>query len=552
MGISLILLSFITSCVDDKGNYDYKKVSTIEMDYPKNSAYDPPYQVEFTSRLIIDPKITITDGVGKDDFYYEWFLCSSADGSSILQLSKSDTTPVLDILLPEEMQISKTHLVTFRATNRLTNLSFSKTFQVTVKDRLQTGFLAITEKDAGVELDIIAAFMKDGVEELTLHTDILQLKKSAFPRAGRKPLGIYAFKDIYAPSPIDPNTNRIKYSVYLLTDKNTDRIKPEDFSFKEKSYNISQVSYIPDKYAPKEYIATKMAYQDGENYYAYMGGNWFFMNLMPTSIFFMYPINMYKGEETTYKTPPYIANVRFGAIIYNEDDHCFMLHKYTWGDLTNTKALFQTVKLADNPDDAFRFNNPNYDLVYMSNTNITNIMVNTSTNYNDVFAIVKEKITGQYELLKFSMTRSANIVDKSKSRKIIPANIDMAKIKYYSHHPSEPILYMASEDKVYRVITTTSNIDVRDITDEVLPPGEKVSCLKSMLKKIKRPLLAIATYKANGSLDKAGTLKMYEINVQNGDLTIAKHPQEPAENGYQIDMSWSGLGKIVDIEYKEQ
>lgn len=549
--ISLIVMSYMPSCIDDKGNYDYEKVSEITMVYPP-TLYDPPYEVEFNERLIIDPKIKISEGIGKDNYYYEWFLSDDLEGKIEAQLSKSDTTSVLNIELPEKMRVSKTHIVVFRATNSITGLKYTKSFQVIVKDQLQTGYLALSEKDTGIELDIIASFKKDEVEELRLHTNVLQTKNSTFPREGRKPIGIYMFDDIFAPSPTDLDSKRIKYSVYLLTDKNTDRVKPEDYSFKEGSYNISQLCYIPAQYEPGQYIAKKMAFRNNENYYAYMNGNWFYMSFRPYTIFFMLPINMYKGQTTTYRTPPFIANVSNGAVIFNEEDNCFMIHKYRSMDLLNTRNLFQTVRLADNPEDAFQFNNPNYELVYLSNV----YRINPDTKYTDVFAIVKDRTTGNFELLTFSMTSSANIVKNSKSRKIIPNSIHMPDVKYYSYHPTEPILYMATEDRVYRILTTTSSIDVKDITSEVVPAGEKVSCIKNMYNydriESRRFLLAIATYKASGSLDTAGTIKMYEINKQNGDLALAKHPEEPAKNGYQINMEWTGLGKVVDISYKNK
>lgn len=553
--ISLTVMSYMSSCIDDKGNYDYDKVSEITMEYPSGKPFDQTYEIEFNDSLIIDPQIKISEGIGKDNYYYEWYLAEHNDYNGNIeahQLSNSDKTSVLRIVLPEKMRISKKHIVIFKAINSVTGLKYTKSFEVTVKDQLQTGYLALSEKDTGIELDIIASFKKDEVEELTLHTNVLQTKNSTFPREGRKPIGIYMFDDIFAPSPTDTNRLRIKYSVYLLTDKNTDRVKPEDYSFKEGSYNIRQLCYIPAQYEPREYIAKKIAVRNNTNYYAYMDGNWFFMNLSPTAIFFMLPINMYKGETTTYKTPPFIANTHRGAIIFNEKDNCFMIHKYSTMDIFNSKNLFQTVKIADSSDDAFQFNNPNYELVYLSNV----YNVNPNTKYTDVFAIVKDRTTGNYELLTFSMTSSANIVKNSKSRKIIPNTINMPDVKYYSYHPTEPILYMATEDRVYRILTTTSSIDVKDITSEVVPAGEKVSCIKNMYnhdtKEKRRPLLAIATYKASGSLDTAGTIKMYEINIQNGDLVLAKHPEEPAKNGYQINMEWTGLGKVVDISYKSK
>lgn len=551
--ISLTVMSCLSSCIEDKGNYNYEKVSEITMEYPSGKPFDQAINVEFNDSLIIDPQIKISEGIGKDNYYYGWFFTEPKDDKVLITpLSQSDKTPVLRITLPEYMKISKTHVLVFSAVNSVTGLKYSKNFQVTVKDQLQTGYLALSEKDSGIDLDIIASFMKDKVEELTLHTNVLQTKKSSFPREGRKPIGIYTFDDIFAPSPTDPNGKRIKYSVYVLTDKNTDRVKPEDYSFKEGSYNIRQLCYIPAQYEPREYIAKKMAVRNNTNYYAYMDGKWFFMNLSPTPVFMLLPINMYKGKTITYRTPPFIANTNRGAVIFNEEDNCFMLHKYNTMDIFNSKNLYQTVKIADSSDDAFKFNNPNYELIYLSNV----YSINPNTRNTDAFAIVKDRTTGKYELLTFSMTSSANIVKDSKSRKIIPNSINIPDVKYYSYHPTEPILFMATEDRVYRLLTTTSVIDVKDITSEVVPAGEKVSCIKNMYnhdtKEARRPLLAIATYKTSGSLDAAGTLKMYEIATHDGQLKLAKHPEEPAESGYQIDMAWTGLGKVVDISYKSK
>lgn len=65
--------------------------------------------------------------------------------------------------------------------------------------------------------------------------------------------------------------------------------------------------------------------------------------------------------------------------------------------------------------------------------------------------------------------------------------------------------------------------------------------------------LAVATY--NPSLGKAngGKLEFFKIeNPASGQPVLAKYPDTADEGAYQIEMSWTGLGKITGLSYKQK
>lgn len=549
---AICLLAILSSCVDDKGNYEYDNISVPEYDQTTETITLAP-----SEPVLIEPVITYTDGIGLNNFTYEWVWYDPAAatvGGTLISQSTETSRLSID-RLPDKINRPGTYQVYLKLTNNITGVLYIKPYTFVVKNRIQTGYLALSEKTSGLELNMISPVLNDGIEELVFIPDLLNYTSSSYPKEGRKPIGLYTYPDQLAPDPFDTNTARLKYSVFILTDKSTDRVKAEDFSFIDEKYNLSRTCYIPAMYKPERIIAEKMNFNRlGSAVYAYISGNWYFSiyNAMG-SLFFSYPVNRYKNDVKAFATAPYIVSSSDGsngsAVIYNEDEKYFAQQKYVRSNLnSDINSVMSSTKVEDKETDEFRFNNPNYELFYMDNKSI----VTTGT---DGFIIVKNKSTSKYELLIFKLNTSGEIANKL--RRDIPTFIDVSNIKYYSSHPSEPILYMATEDRLYSFLYsgTNQNMVVTDITDKVVPAGHKISCMNHMgLKNASslRQVIGIGTYNLSASLDVCGTLQFFEINSYDASLTLAKHPTEPTEGVVQIDMKWNGLGKIVGLDYKQQ
>lgn len=540
----LFTLFYLLSCNEDKGNYDYvtlAKAEIYEFDKIDSLTCEPE------GRIQLSPKIEYTKGVGDDSYAYEW-IYTIPGSNSVNPLYKSDESPDLDIEVPYKVVISASFDLYLKVINTTTGMEWVKKYYYQVKDKMQKGYLAISEKTNGMELDLIASFSESKIETLTAYHNVLHLKSSTYPTEGRKPLGIATFPDPTAPMPTDTAENRNRYSVFLLTDKSSDRVNARDYSYLE-DYNISRISYIIPEYAPDLLIADKIrlapAGIKGSQVYAYIGENWFFAPRVLASIDFIYPLNRYSNVDKTFKSSPYIGTNYTGSVLFNEDENCFMIQSYTTVDLMNKNRipLWTMSKIADNQGDAFNFNNRDYRLVYMNNKSFVNLN-------SEIFAVVYNTSTSDYELLTFAMS-NGRIKAGSRDRKIIPSNVDVKSIKYYAFNTSEPIIYMANEERLYVGLASGAIMSVKDITSQVnIPAGHKISVIKNIKsdKSSLRNLLIVATYDP-ANIDDSGVVQFFEMNSTTGNLTLAKHP---ATGDNQIDMKWDNFGKIIDIDYKEQ
>lgn len=90
-----------------------------------------------------------------------------------------------------------------------------------------------------------------------------------------------------------------------------------------------------------------------------------------------------------------------------------------------------------------------------------------------------------------------------------------------------------------------------DVTAQVLPAGHKISKMKSSSVRFDRSdLIVVASYNPDGTPGENGQLALYEVEDGTGNLKLAKHPIQPTGAGYQIDMKWTGFGKIINVDYK--
>lgn len=536
--ILLFLTVFLVvgrACIDDKGNYEYIELSEAVI---ANANSDGYVYVSPNSILHIEPSITYTEGKGYDDYSFEWHKYNSLRQTEMIL--QSGDTPELNVTLPPSMNKSGSYSVMFFAKNNQTGVRFSRRYVIVVRNTMQSGYLALVEKSNGLELDMIARFN----DTLTLYRDVLQLTGSEYPRIGRRPIGLATFADETAPTPYDSNSSRTKYSVYLITDKGTDRLKPEDFSFIEDDYNISKVSVIGNKFLPPEgLVPEKMEYHyfDGRQY-IYLNKYWFFASRTGMVRFYMDPINTPYAETNYYTPSPYMVNGGYSAVLYDMDHNRFMFQRAFITELNSSKECLSTRTLADNANDKYKFNDPDYELVYMGH-------ITQATMSSTAFAVLKHKRTGVHEVWTFTYTFSS--VTKT-DRFILPSTLDYSTNKFV-HHPSLKYLYYATDDEIYMFAMTSLDLTAIDISD-VVPSGHKISLFNTLIstKVGGRTLFSLGTYDPTMPIDECGNMRLFTVDSYTGKFTLANHPALPTGSGYQIPMEWDGLGKIIAFDYKER
>ena len=135
----LLLIPFIWSCLDDKGNYNYRELNKIEFD---NISYN--YNIYYGDPLDITPKLKFALDSVNVNLQYEWRWLDSTIA----------TTPELHI---KEFKYYEGQASTFflRVTDLSTNMIYSNKFLVSVGGRYQNGWLILGEKNKKSSLSMV-------------------------------------------------------------------------------------------------------------------------------------------------------------------------------------------------------------------------------------------------------------------------------------------------------------------------------------------------------------------------------------------------------------
>jgi hypothetical protein len=534
---SALATLLLWACINDKGNYEYHDVNSITISGINN--VNESYLVPSGEYLNITPTLKFSVSEEQDSYRYEWHQMGSAVPYQSVRLLSTERN--LSLKIDGSMSNAGRYYLMYCVTNLATGVRYDHVFMVTVQNRRSQGYIVLHEQSGGsFDLDLVARYG----DSLTRYRNILNIFESGLPRAGRKPLDVLCYTDFSAPSPYYVGEKQ-SYSVWVLTDKSTDRVKAEDYSY-APDYNISKLSLIPAAFlGGKPLVAEKMVSTTGGDNaastrcYMYFNGSWFFFTWSPIVYFFNQPLNVLYGDPLAqpYAASPHIIVVAtYGAIMFDEANHRFMVHKTNSADMYTSSKIYCSHRIVDE-DLYFKWENPGYRLMHMSNRT-----------WQNGFAVVKDTITGSFDLLQMRLV--SNGVAEQLARSTFQPTFDAGAIKFFAYHPTLPYLYCATEDKVYRVLVST--MTATDVTDQLIPPGHKVSVMEFLF--VRSPWgsrLTLATYDPSGAEGQNGTLSFYAVNDGTGSLTLAKHPAERTSEGYQIDMSWTGFGKIVAVDYKQ-
>jgi hypothetical protein len=521
-----ILTCIYAACIDDKGNYSYREINSVEI-----SGIEKSYSVPMGQPLKITPTLSFSISETQDSFKYEWYLLVH-DGNYKFTKGLLSSERNLDIIIGSPIPGDGLYNIIYCVTNKTTGIRYDHIFELKIIDRMQSGYIMLCERENdSFDIDLISIFN----DTLTQYHNVLDLYNSQIPRTGRKPLDVVCYGDPVSPTlAVD---GKKKYAIWILTDKGTERVRIENFEW-QPEFNISGISTISDKYLQGEKLIAEKMYAPVVNSgitaanWVYCRGNWYWYNWMGTTYFYISPINASSSVGNPYKAAPYIvARAQNAALLFNEDANRFEYQNANSNE--NSTNVLRTNRLSSD-NTYFNWENPNYRLIYMDNKD-----------FGAGFAIVKNVSSDKYELLLM------DIPDKSVrklGRAEFPAGLALENVKFFAFHNSMPYLYCATEDKLYR-INTTAMQQWDDITSSVLPAGHKISRVKNTA--FRFPVsgrIIVATYDPNGQAGKNGLLALYDVQDGTGNLTVARHPGAQTVNN---EMKWTGFGKIINIDYKD-
>jgi hypothetical protein len=556
-------------------------------------------RVQSGQTINLKPELILSEGKDLNDFTYTWYYREGGNEVDkgvwkVLQEGLELNVQAVDPIGTP----ATTYTLAFEMANKTTGIAYRKVFSVRVESPFSRGFAALVEHEDGFDIDMIA--WTNG--RLVPYYSILDNSGSNLPRDGVKPINILTYDDNYAPNPyaIEPGA----YSVMILTDQYTTRINKDDYSW-DPSYNVSNIvaknSYLDNEYVKKgePVIASKMmyAYYMGSRIYMYHKGvdgqgneepNWYFycdrlyMNLFSVKMNGIRTAD-YKTSGVRFNPSEYIAPMRNTVVYYDTDTRKFMFGTFNMEQSHLSASTWYAEPMPSEPNAAlFKFNDPNEGLLYMGN--IAHV---SGSNFHG-FAITKQA-DGSHKYIEFGNAASMQVWAASVPIRvrysIIPAGTNITDFKFFvrmfsddeaaASAPTSPYLYYVTNDnKVMKVDLSTTTAVVTDITSQVIKDDgyDEITLFELTLPESNdlwgpgrsgaseaAGAIAIGTYNSSLGKTEGGKLEFFTVNPTSGNLTTAKYPNEPAEveggaegETYQIDMKWTGLGRIVGLNFKKR
>jgi hypothetical protein len=551
IGIIAVIFFSLYACNEDKGNnsFEFREVNDVDIKgLSRVNGKDTVFQTEVGKTLNLEPVLTFKLGENKGKHTFAWYWLDNGSDTGYELISNERN---LSLTMKGIYSKVQTYKMLYEVTDVDTGVRYRRIFYLQVLSRLTTGYIALCEKDNGFDIDMLALYK----DTLTQYNEVLDMMASTLPRKGEKPLRVFTYYDYYSPSVY--NTDGSKYTVLIQTDKTANKIKSGDFSY-DPSYNIKtfvqpgagdfQGELNPGRLTP---LLTATTTGLDTRLYMYYNGNMYMYNNYRSLYLFARPLNKIRNvDNSTFKTKPYIAgSLLNGAVLFNDDKKCFVYNALTSNMTSWTTTSENQLSVIELKDDAQGIENSLFSFV----NNIEELLYMDTYNSHLGFAIIKDRVLGKYRLIEFKT--EVNIVSK-KFGATIDNNALIESIKFFARHPILPYLYMATDDKIYRMLVDVNGVNsVKDITNTCLTSGYKVSTFKFISYSGGglnfSDHLTIGSYDPNGTVGANGKLEFYNCQPGTGELTLRNQPDDkPTAGGYQIPMSFTGIGKPVDVAWK--
>lgn len=304
--------------------------------------------------------------------------------------------------------------------------------------------------------------------------------------------------------PVNVNCFRISalstgYGIYLSTDKTTDRVDPETFQYKSTlNIKYEMVSNVPETFAPS-------AFANAGSYRIFMlEGTDVYYYYYTFNIRFGLPVNLMKGEVIPFKVAPFLAPAvnTTATCLYDMTNKRFVRHV---GDDATCTAM---------PEGTLFDFKTGKDLVYMTYTSFNN---------GNVYAILRDPATGKHYLARFLFGSNIQQVYYEE----MPAT-DIAAAQQFAVNPDFGYVFYTVGGKLY-------SYDMSARTSKLMI--DKGNSAFTLLQFRTSNLMA-ASVDPSKPAGAGGTLEEFTVPPIQGNLGLVN--------------SWTGLGKIVGLSYRNR
>lgn len=531
-----------TGCYDDKGDYDYHDVNTMEVVIPETKLRMPK---EAAVEVSITPEISQTLEQNEENLVFQWKLLNP-DGT----LGSSRLSDYTNYSVGKECKItvepneSDNIGLMLVVSDKRNGTAWYQTGQVTIIKPLNPCWFVLQEKE---NKGLLAA-IEGTPEGYYVYPDVFQSEtSSSFPLDG-KPLAVTARReyggDRSSISGLPPFFGfKIVPILTLVTDKDAALCTPSTL---EIMYKSDKILFEPIQQGRAiEIDAYKMDkngelyVNDGKSYFAYMDG-------------FCVPYSI-KDEAGEYLSVSTYGSFGTSLIFFNSITHSFLKgqalgsssdymyvsyynskpirDKLTWSD--KNPIIARSIKSDEDDKNAFNPNEIDPSLQVKA-------MVTGGNSGNYAYAITAPQGGKELTVFKFSADwRNEDPTCAAEYTVTLPPDVDIETAKFAASYAyTANIIFMTSGNTLYRIELDRGRV-VELYTYEA-DPSAQITCLKFKDAETEEEL-GMSLGMGINTGDKGIVVEL--------QLTIAGDVSRDGNSICIYEDAENPLGKIVDITY---
>lgn len=502
--IIILVISFTSSCLKDKGNYDYKQINEIVISGIEKSQR---YEVfSFVDTLRIAPNLEGIDNHNSDRFTYEW---------KIMPRLGDDTKDSIDRVVSRHRNLEfpvvleeGNYIGYFTVTDHNQGTTWGESFLILVRTLTSEGFMVLSEENGHGRMDMISNLSED---EYVVAYNVWQEEGYNLG----KPKALHFNYNLVLPS----SSIYVSESGSYLLDKNLMLSEASNFgwTFGSAREKVFVKETNSTSFSSRELVIT----EEGE--------------LLARKTFtigsvFEFPINYINGVDK------FIPSPIIGMPIPNNDagywpyDHSILLY-----DDTNKQFLELSEK--NEFPTMIHFNNPNLFPIKTGR----DILHASSTLNRQTFAVLKEPRDSKVYI--YGMTLGPDGVN-TQNYYLQAVGPEIEYAKEFAFHPILPYMFYSTENRVYQF----------DYSQPEIPAKIALEYLDSEVASLNFfPIVGWNAYN-QWERDKALLLVVgrnkTEVMEEPGIVEFYTIPSlsRPLEKKVQLE----DFGKIIDIKLRER
>ncbi|MBR6945414.1 MAG: hypothetical protein IKH64_05655 [Prevotella sp.] len=526
VGLFLCLAPFsLTSCSEDKGNYDYHEIAELNI-----SGLEDSYTVLKGNGEVLSLRPEVTTTGNPADLQYEWRMQVLAGYSANYEYVVG-TEHDIDLSIDDLKIQEKGGYLVFTVIDRPSGTFVTKYITITPTKLTGRGYMLATENEMG---NAVVQFISCAADTVVIH-DMFGDTYGTFG----KPINICCSGR--GSNYKSDQTHWVKY--WLMTEDDAyqfnnefemyahptfhDKVLMVDESY-ERGHNIPIDCYPHNRKVGESIIVL----QGKKNIFPCTNGL-----ILSGQTLYTQPVNVVDGKVVKAKPFIFLAfNSQFVWFMFYDEDNERFLGGRSGDGLAGVSSKIGCDVLSDKEGDPFPWNNKdvNRTLVF-GHTTTGNDGSKSTSNYGDSYALMRDKGNNDLFVYKFWRQNSATVT-KLACWNIGQKAPDVLNAKFYAFSGKRTVLYYTIGSRLYALDYATGFEKVTLIKDF----GDEITCMKADDQVEPRPQDPSHFYIATYSTANKGTF----IKLKEGT------------NPNQVELTevnkWTGLNKIVGWSWKQQ